>query len=172
MTKTTKYIGELGEKIAKNYYQKNQYQFLESNFRTKRGEIDLIFKHPSTKTIICTEVKTMSGHLGTSFSDKDHDVYKPEDKVDQLKINKIKHAIQVYIAKHPKFKDFDIRIDCISILIEFSDSLTLKDKESTKYLKNDQKYKKGSSKILKSKGILEIKPIPQKISIRRIENII
>jgi putative endonuclease len=36
--------GELGERAAKKYLQKSGLKFLAANFRSKRGEIDLIFR--------------------------------------------------------------------------------------------------------------------------------
>ena len=44
--------GKLGERAAKKYLQKQGLKFLAANFRSKRGEIDLIFRERSRKGLI------------------------------------------------------------------------------------------------------------------------
>src|SRR5271170_4782436 len=50
--------GELGEKAAKKYLQKQGLKFLTANFRSARGEIDLIFRDGDCLAFV--EVKTRS----------------------------------------------------------------------------------------------------------------
>jgi len=50
--------GELGERAAKKYLQQAGLKFLASNFRSERGEIDLIFRDGDCLAFI--EVKTRS----------------------------------------------------------------------------------------------------------------
>ena len=50
--------GELGERAAKKYLQKLGLKFLAANFRSDRGEIDLIFRDGDCLVFI--EVKTRS----------------------------------------------------------------------------------------------------------------
>jgi putative endonuclease len=50
--------GELGEQAAKKFLQKQGLKFLTANFRSARGEIDLIFRHEDCLAFI--EVKTRS----------------------------------------------------------------------------------------------------------------
>lgn len=64
--------GELGERAAKRFLQKQGLQFLTANFRSRRGEIDLIFRERSRKRagellmgnetdcLVFVEVKTRS----------------------------------------------------------------------------------------------------------------
>ena len=37
-----KKFGTIGEKIAQNYLKNNGYEIIETNFYTKKGEIDII----------------------------------------------------------------------------------------------------------------------------------
>src|SRR5271156_736075 len=50
--------GELGERSAKKYLQKQGLKFLAANFRSARGEIDLIFRDEDC--LVFVEVKTRS----------------------------------------------------------------------------------------------------------------
>jgi len=48
--------GKAGEMAAKKHLQKNGLKFLTGNFRTKRGEIDLVFREDDC--LVLVEVKT------------------------------------------------------------------------------------------------------------------
>lgn len=50
--------GALGEKAAKKYLQKHGLKFLCANFRSARGEIDLVFRERDC--LVFVEVKTRS----------------------------------------------------------------------------------------------------------------
>lgn len=51
-----KIIGHLGEQIAVNFLQNKGYTILHTNFRTRRGEIDIVASLDSILTFV--EVKT------------------------------------------------------------------------------------------------------------------
>ena len=48
--------GRLGEKVAKRYLKRVGLKFLVANFKTKRGEIDLVFRDDDC--LVFVEVKT------------------------------------------------------------------------------------------------------------------
>ena len=50
--------GELGERAAKKFLQRQGLKFLTANFRSERGEIDLIFRDDDCLALV--EVKTRS----------------------------------------------------------------------------------------------------------------
>ena len=60
-----KELGNLGEKIALNYLQKENYRILERNFYCRQGEIDIIAQ--KQKEIVFVEVKTRTNN---SFGNK------------------------------------------------------------------------------------------------------
>jgi putative endonuclease len=55
--------GRLGETAAKRYLSRLGFKFLTANFRSARGEIDLIFRHENC--LVFVEVKTRSSEQWT-----------------------------------------------------------------------------------------------------------
>src|SRR5208337_1659597 len=55
--------GKLGERAAKKHLQKAGLKFLAANFRSKRGELDLIFR--DADCLVFVEVKTRSSEAWT-----------------------------------------------------------------------------------------------------------
>jgi len=58
MTQERLTLGRQGELLAREYLQKQGYQVVAENFRTKLGEIDLVARHG--RTLVFVEVKTRS----------------------------------------------------------------------------------------------------------------
>ncbi len=56
MSRQRQNIGKKGEEIARSYLEKNGYEIITANYRTKYGEIDLIAR--DGKTLVFIEVKT------------------------------------------------------------------------------------------------------------------
>lgn len=102
MTKQS--TGQVGEKLAKNFLKKKGYTIVESNFRTRFGEIDIVAKEGDL--LVFVEVKARRSVL--------HGL--PEEAVNFRKQNKIVHAALEYI--HQKdLGDISWRIDVVSILM-------------------------------------------------------
>jgi putative endonuclease len=55
--------GELGERAARKYLKRRGLKFLTANFRTPRGEIDLVFRDEDC--LVFVEVKTRSSEEWT-----------------------------------------------------------------------------------------------------------
>ncbi len=97
-------VGALGEHLARQYLQEKDYSFVTSNFRTRAGEIDLIFKQGNT--YIFVEVKTrLSDRLG-----------KPYEAVGFHKKLRMKRAIDYYLLTN-KIGQSPLRVDIVSILL-------------------------------------------------------
>lgn len=58
---SNKATGDHAEALAKHYLQQQGLQFVEQNYRSRMGEIDLIFKQ-SPNTLVFIEVKYRSGN--------------------------------------------------------------------------------------------------------------
>ena len=107
----SKTIGTLGENIAKNYLEKKGYRILETNYKTKIGEIDIIAQ--KGKILVFIEVKTITAKEN----------FLPEDKVDKRKKTKLINLVKFYLQEKKINFDIPLQIDVIGIKLG-------KDKES------------------------------------------
>ena len=96
--------GELGERAAKKFLQAAGLKFLTANFRSERGEIDLIFRDSDCLCFI--EVKTRSSE----------DWSRPADAVDARKKKLLSQTALDYLRliKNPPVK---FRFDIVEILL-------------------------------------------------------
>jgi putative endonuclease len=96
--------GELGERAAKKYLQQQGLKFLTANFRSERGEIDLVFRDGDCLAFV--EVKTRSSEEWT----------RPAAAVDARKRRLLSQTALDYLRrlKHPPVK---IRFDIVEVLL-------------------------------------------------------
>ncbi len=95
-------LGQRGEGYAVAYLQAEGYQLLETNYRTKLGEIDCIFM--DSDELVFVEVKTRSS---TIFGD-------PLEAVCRRKWQQITRVAELYMAIHAT--DCPIRFDVVGIV--------------------------------------------------------
>ena len=96
--------GETGERAAKRQMQKQGLKFLTANFRSERGEVDLIFRDGDCLVFI--EVKTRSSE----------DWARPAAAVDARKRRLLSQAALDYLKllNHPPVK---FRFDIVEVLL-------------------------------------------------------
>lgn len=96
--------GELGERAAKRHLQKFGLKFLAANFRSERGEIDLIFRDDDC--LVFVEVKTRSSE----------DWARPAAAVDARKRKLLSQTALDYLKllKNPPVK---FRFDIVEVLL-------------------------------------------------------
>lgn len=96
--------GELGERTAKKHLQKLGLKFLAANFRSARGEIDLVFRDDDC--LVFAEVKTRSSEDWT----------RPAAAVDARKRRLLSQTALDYLRllKNPPVK---IRFDIVEVLL-------------------------------------------------------
>ena len=94
--------GNLGEINAQEYVKKLGYKIIETNFKTKFGEVDIIAQDKNY--IVFIEVK-----YRTSLK-----YGRPSEAVNGYKQNKIKLVAQFYIQKYNLIKQF-YRFDVLEI---------------------------------------------------------
>jgi putative endonuclease len=96
--------GELGERVAKKHLQREGFKFLTANFRSERGEIDLIFRDGDCLAFV--EVKTRSSEDWT----------RPAAAVDARKRRLLSQTALDYLRllKNPEVK---IRFDIVEVLL-------------------------------------------------------
>lgn len=96
--------GQLGERAAKRQLQKLGLKYLTANFRSDRGEIDLIFR--DRDCLVFIEVKTRSSEEWT----------RPAAAVDAGKRRRLSQTALDYLRllKQPEVK---IRFDIVEVLL-------------------------------------------------------
>jgi putative endonuclease len=97
--------GKLGERAAKKFLQKAGLKFLAANFRSKRGELDLVFR--DADCLVFVEVKTRSSEAWT----------RPAAFVNAEKRRHLSRCALDYLRllKNPPVK---IRFDVVEVLLE------------------------------------------------------
>jgi putative endonuclease len=97
--------GALGEKAAKKHLKKSGLKFLTANFRSKRGEIDLVFREG--QCLVFVEVKTRSSE----------DWMRPAAAVNTEKRRLISQCALDYLRllRNPQVK---IRFDIVEVLLQ------------------------------------------------------
>jgi len=98
-------VGTLGEKLAQKFLKRRGYHILETGFRCREGEIDIIAHHKSYLVFI--EVRTKSNlNFGT-----------PEESITQSKKEKLIACALTYIKTHQNLPS-SWRIDVVAIEID------------------------------------------------------
>jgi putative endonuclease len=97
--------GELGERAARKHLQRQGLKFLTANFRSDRGEIDLVFRDQDC--LVFAEVKTRSSE----------DWVRPAAAVDARKRRLLSQTALDYmrLLRNPPVK---IRFDIVEVLLE------------------------------------------------------
>ena len=96
--------GELGERAARRHLQRLGLKFLTANFRSRRGEIDLVFRDGDC--LVFVEVKSRSSEEWT----------RPAAAVDARKRRRLSRAALDYLRllRNPPVK---IRFDIVEVLL-------------------------------------------------------
>jgi len=97
--------GRLGERVAKRHLRRLGLKFLTANFKTPRGEIDLVFR--DADCLVFVEVKTRSSEEWT----------RPAAAVDSEKRRKLSLAAMDYLKllRQPQVR---MRFDIVEVLLE------------------------------------------------------
>ena len=97
-------LGRRGERLAINFLKRKGYQILETNYRTRRGEIDIVCKHRGC--VVFVEVKT---RRSLSFG-------APEEAVDMRKRRRMLDTASRFLTQRFRTDRLDCRFDVITIL--------------------------------------------------------
>ena len=103
----TKEIGDYGEAIARRYLRRRLYRILETNYKTKHGEIDIIAK--KGRYIVFCEVKTRRAEHTDTFG-------RPAYAVNYAKREHMRTAIKLYLARNKTA--LIPRIDIIEVYLD------------------------------------------------------
>jgi putative endonuclease len=99
--------GHLGERAAKRYLQRHGLKFLTANFRSNRGETDLVFRDKDC--LVFVEVKTRSSEEWT----------RPARAVDAERRRRLSRNALDYLRllRNPPVK---VRFDIVEVLLQDS----------------------------------------------------
>lgn len=103
-------LGNHGENLALIFLRKKNYQILESNWRWRKAEVDIIAKQ--NNLIIFVEVKTRSSDT----------FLKPEQAVHLKKQKMLKDAAEAYCEANAL--EVEVRFDIIAIVKEGNKTVT------------------------------------------------
>jgi putative endonuclease len=97
--------GLLGERAAKKHLKRQGLKFLTANFRTDRGEVDLVFRE--NDCLVFVEVKTRSSE----------EWVRPAAAVDKGRRRRLTRAALDYLRllKNPQVK---LRFDIVEVLLD------------------------------------------------------
>ncbi|NCC06926.1 MAG: YraN family protein [Clostridia bacterium] len=84
----SKLLGDSGEKLAAKYYEKQGYEIVARNYRTRMGEIDIIVK--TDDILVFVEVKTRS----------ENTIASPREFVTKQKQRRIIAAAKAYMSEN------------------------------------------------------------------------
>ena len=98
-------FGRLGERAAKKELKRHGLKFLTANFRSPRGEIDLVFREKDC--LVFVEVKTRSSE----------EWMRPAAAVNAERRRRLTHAGLDYLRllRNPRVK---VRFDIVEVLLE------------------------------------------------------
>ena len=112
-TERTTQLGQRGEELAAEHFERLGYSVLARNHRTRWGELDLVLSDPSERTIVFCEVK--SRRLGNG------------DWRDSLHARKRKQVRRMgaawlnEVTERPRFAE--LRFDAVGVTLDERDQL-------------------------------------------------
>ncbi len=105
MPLSSRVIGLMGEKTAQLYLILHGFRTIQTNYRCRHGEIDLIMHRQSL--LIFVEVKTrINASLCMTL-----------DCIDSLKQKRIVHASSHFLYRNPRWRVCDQRFDVVTVLV-------------------------------------------------------
>jgi len=97
-----KEVGDLGEKLAKDFLKKKGFHICETNFRCTRGEIDIVARKKEFLVFVEVRTKTTS------------DFGSPEESLTHMKKEKLTASALTYINTHRNLPS-SWRIDFVAV---------------------------------------------------------
>ncbi len=104
MSSDRRALGAAGEEIACGYLRDMGYTIAERNWRSRRGELDIVARMGGNLVVV--EVKTRTG---TGFGE-------PEEAVTAAKARRIRALAAEYLASTARFDQ--VRFDVISVMLD------------------------------------------------------
>ena len=93
--------GDQAEALTAAYLERNGLRILERNYRVRGGELDLIALDGETLVFVEVRYRKSARFGGAAAS------------IDARKQQRLIHAAQVYLLKHPRLANRPCRFDCV-----------------------------------------------------------
>ncbi len=95
--------GSRGEQAAAQFLSREGYRVVARNFRSRRGEVDIVASKDDT--VVFIEVKTWDVLPVDSL----------EHSLNAAKRGRILHTARLFLAEHPEYRDSRVRFDLVFI---------------------------------------------------------
>lgn len=105
-------IGKIGENITKRFLMKHGFEVIETNYRTRYGEIDIIAKKDNILRFV--EVKSVKVR---DFQHLEKLPVKPEDNLTKEKWSKLLISLEIYLQHKNISKETSSQIDLACVYI-------------------------------------------------------
>jgi putative endonuclease len=105
LLRTTEETGNYGERVAAAFVRRNGYKVLTRNYKTTRGEIDLVCRHGDI--LVFVEVKTRS----------ETDVVPASEAIDERKEEALQNAARSYLNLLDR-DDITYRFDAVEVRLK------------------------------------------------------
>jgi len=103
-------IGQKGEKLAREYLEKEGLIFHQANLRVPGGEIDLLMEDTTRKELVFVEVRTRTkSEFGS-----------PEESVSPNKQHALKRSIAMHMQNYSWKTNY--RLDLVAIILDGNDA--------------------------------------------------
>lgn len=102
--------GKLGEDITVRFLQGKGFEVIECNYWRKWGELDIVAGKRGVVHFV--EVKATACHVSNDFDPERDSTVRPEEHMHKNKQDRLKRAIQTYLAEHPEITKwvFDVAL--------------------------------------------------------------
>lgn len=120
MKQTTQTTGNLGERLAARFLKDGGFKIIETNYRKKWGEIDIIAEKENILHFV--EVKAAVSPAFAKASAGKHetnDFYRPEENIRAWKKQRMARAIKTYLLDKKILDEKEFLIDVIAINLDF-----------------------------------------------------
>lgn len=121
MKQTTQKTGSLGERLALKFLKEREFNIVETNYRKKWGEIDIIAEKENVLHFV--EVKA-------TVSDETSG-YRPEENIRLWKKQRMIRAIKTYLMDRNISEEKEFLIDVIALNLDF-----LNKKSKIRFIRN------------------------------------
>ncbi len=105
MTLLRQQVGQKGEQAARDYLEQKGYSIIETNYRCRLGEIDIIACDGDMVVIVEVRAKT-----GLAFG-------RPEESINQEKARKL-HRLALQYIQSNYHREISSRIDLVAVMID------------------------------------------------------